>query len=281
MNSSRTLASPHLCLVGAGNMGGAMLGGWLKAGRDPKSITVIDPNPPQPMADMIAEYGVKHVTDANDASRPDVLLVAVKPQIMAAVLPGLSSLMDAKNVLVSVAAGTTIDQLAAPFGEMDGSPIRVVRAMPNTPAMVQRGITVCVSNSGVSLEQRDSVTDLLAAIGDVDWVEDEALIDAVTGVSGSGPAYVFHLAEALADAGVAAGLPSDLAAKLVQATVSGAGELMRQSDLPPSTLRKNVTSPNGTTAAALDVLMAEDGFPSLLERAVAAATNRSRELSKG
>jgi pyrroline-5-carboxylate reductase len=153
--------------------------------------------------------------------------------------------------------------------------------MPNTPAMVQRGITVCVANSGVSAQQREDVTQLLAAIGDVDWVENEALIDAVTGVSGSGPAYVFHLAEALADAGVAAGLPEEFAAKLAQATVSGAGELMRQSEMPPSVLRQNVTSPNGTTAAALDVLMARDGFPSLLERAVAAATNRSRELSKG
>ena len=133
----------------------------------------------------------------------------------------------------------------------------------------------------MSAEQRNGVTDLLVAIGDVDWVDDESLIDAVTGVSGSGPAYVFHLAEALADAGVAAGLPAELAAKLAQATVSGAGELMRQSDLSPSTLRENVTSPNGTTAAALDVLMAQDGFPSLLERAVAAATERSRELSKG
>ena len=281
MNSSRTPASPHLCLVGAGNMGGAMLGGWLKAGRDPKTITVIDPNPPQPMADMIAEYGVKHVTNAKNAARPDVLLVAVKPQIMGAVLPGLASLMHGENVLVSVAAGTTIDQLAKPFGQVNGNAVRVVRAMPNTPAMVQRGITVCVANSGVSAQQREDVTQLLAAIGDVDWVENEALIDVVTGVSGSGPAYVFHLAEALADAGVAAGLPEELAAKLAQATVSGAGELMRQSEMPPSVLRQNVTSPNGTTAAALDVLMAQDGFPSLLERAVAAATNRSRELSKG
>ncbi len=281
MISSRTPASPHLCLVGVGNMGGAMLGGWLKAGRDPQSITVVDPNPPQSMADMIAEYGVIHVTNAKDALRPDVLLVAVKPQIMGAVLPGLSSLMDEENVLVSVAAGTTIAQLSAPFGVKNGSPVRVVRAMPNTPAMVQRGITVCVANEIVSSEQRESVTDLLVAIGDVDWVEDEKLIDAVTGVSGSGPAYVFHLVEALAEAGAAAGLPAELATKLAQATVSGAGELIRQSDLSPSILRENVTSPNGTTAAALNVLMAEDGFPSLLKRAVAAATNRSRELSKG
>jgi len=258
-----------------------MLGGWLKSGRDPKSITVIDPNPPQPMLDMIAEYGVVHVTSAGNAPRPDILVAAVKPQIMSAVLPGLSSLMDSKNVLVSVAAGTTISQLASPFGMIEGNPVRVVRAMPNTPAMVQRGITVCVANEGVDPKQRDDVTQLLLAIGDVDWVDDEALIDAVTGVSGSGPAYVFHLAEALADAGVAAGLSAELAAKLAQATVSGAGELMQQSELSPATLRENVTSPNGTTAAALDVLMADDGFPSLLERAVAAATNRSRELSKG
>ena len=280
MNSSRALASPHLCLVGAGNMGGAMLSGWLKAGRDPKSITVIDPSPPKPMADMISQYGVLHVGDAKDAARPDVLFVAVKPQIMSAVLPSLSSLMDADNVLVSVAAGTTIAQLMAPFAEVNGKPVRVVRAMPNTPAMVQRGITVCVANDGANKVQCESVSELLAAIGDVEWVEDEALIDAVTGVSGSGPAYVFHLAEALTDAGVSVGLPAELAAKLAQATVSGAGELMRQSDLSPSILRENVTSPNGTTAAALEVLMRQDGFPSLLSRAVAAATDRSRELSK-
>ena len=138
---------------------------------------------------------------------------------------------------------------------------RIIRAMPNTPAMVQRGITVCVANERVDDAQRNAVTQVLSAIGQVEWVDDEALMDAVTGVSGSGPAYVFHLAEALAQAGAAAGLPPGLAAKLADATVSGAGELMRQSHLSPAVLRENVTSPNGTTAAALEVLMGEGGFP--------------------
>ncbi|MFD0916379.1 pyrroline-5-carboxylate reductase [Pseudahrensia aquimaris] len=272
------MSALKLCLVGVGNMGGAMLAGWLEAGRDPKSITVIDPQPPQPMADMMQKFGVDLRVSAEGVSAPDVLLVAVKPQIMGAVLEGLTSLVNAENVLVSVAAGTTIAQLAAPFSRV--SP-RIIRAMPNTPAQVQQGITVCVANGGVSNAQCDAVSDLLAAIGQVAWINDEKLMDAVTGVSGSGPAYVFHLAEALAQAGVSAGLPVELSAQLAQATVSGAGALMAQSDLSPTQLRENVTSPNGTTQAALEVLMAADGFPKLMERAVAAAAQRSEELSKG
>ncbi|MEM8750766.1 MAG: pyrroline-5-carboxylate reductase [Pseudomonadota bacterium] len=274
------VSSPTLCLVGAGNMGGAMLGGWLAAGRDPGAIMVIDPKPPEPMADMIAEHGVRWVRDAKDAGRADIVLVAVKPNIIGQVLPTLTPVVDGDTVLVSVAAGIPIERLAEPFGLFDGAPAKVVRSMPNTPAMVQRGITVCVANSGVSDAQREDVTTLLEAIGAVEWVDDEGLIDAVTGVSGSGPAYVFHLVEALAEAGKTAGLPNALAERLALETVSGAGELLRQSDLPPSQLRINVTSPNGTTAAALEVLMGEGGFPELLEKAVAAATNRSRELAK-
>lgn len=274
------MGNARLCLVGAGNMGGAMLAGWLAAGRDAASIEVIDPAPPEPMADLIAKYGVRLFADPAGAQRPDILLVAVKPQIIGDVLPGLTELMDADNVLVSVAAGTTLSSLQSPFGTFDGSPIRAIRAMPNTPAMVQRGVSVCVASSDVSDDQRAIVTGLLEAIGTVDWIEDEGLMDAVTGVSGSGPAYVFHLAEALAEAGVAAGLPAELAARLASGTVSGAGELLRQSDLPPATLRENVTSPNGTTAAALEVLMAQDGFPELLRRAVASAARRSKELSE-
>ncbi len=274
--SSQLHVSPTICLIGAGNMGGAMLSGWLAAGHDPATITVIDPKPPLYMLDLMAEQGVNHVTDAKDAKRPDFIVVAVKPQIMEVVLPGLAGLVDGENALVSVAAGTTIAKLSAPFADV--SP-RVIRAMPNTPAMVQRGITVCVPNTRVSDAQRSIVTKVLSAIGQVEWVEDELLMDAVTGVSGSGPAYVFHLAEALAEAGEAAGLPVQLAATLAEATVSGAGELMRQSELSPSQLRRNVTSPNGTTQAALEVLMAADGFPDLLREAVSAATKRSRELA--
>ncbi|NKB53624.1 MAG: pyrroline-5-carboxylate reductase [Rhizobiaceae bacterium] len=274
--SSQLHVSPTICLIGAGNMGGAMLGGWLAAGHDPATITVIDPKPPIYMLDLMAEHGVNHVIDAKDAKRPDLIVVAVKPQIMEVVLPGLVGLVDGENALVSVAAGTTIAQISAPFADV--SP-RIIRAMPNTPAMVQRGITVCVPNTRVSDAQRSNVTKVLSAIGAVEWVEDELLMDAVTGVSGSGPAYVFHLAEALAEAGEAAGLPVQLAATLAEATISGAGELMRQSELSPSQLRRNVTSPNGTTQAALEILMATDGFPDLLREAVAAAAKRSRELA--
>jgi pyrroline-5-carboxylate reductase len=274
--SSPSLASPTLCLIGAGNMGGAMLGGWLASGHDPRAITVVDPNPPEPMAKLMEDHGVNHVRNPEDAPRADLIIVAVKPQIMEMVLPGLTSLMDGDNALLSVAAGTTIAKLSAPFA---GISPRVIRAMPNTPAMVGRGITVCVGNARVSEDQRAMVTRVLSAVGLVEWVNDELLIDAVTGVSGSGPAYVFHLAEALAEAGEAAGLPAQLAATLAEATISGAGELMRQSELSPTQLRRNVTSPNGTTQAALDVLMADGGFPDLLHEAVAAATQRSRELA--
>ncbi len=272
------MTSCRLCLVGAGNMGGAMLGGWLAADHDPSDIEVVDPQPPAAMKEIAEDAGVRLVASPEEASRPDLIVVAVKPQIMGDVLPGLDRLVDGENALLSVAAGTTIAALAAPFE--DKNP-RVIRAMPNTPAMVQRGITVCVANDRVDDRQRETVTRVLSAIGDVEWVGDESLMDAVTGVSGSGPAYVFHLAEVLAEAGAAAGLPPFLAAKLANATVSGAGELMRQSDLSPAVLRENVTSPNGTTAAALDVLMSDNGLRPLMERAVAAATQRSRELAAG
>ncbi len=253
-----------------------MLAGWLASSHDPKAITVIDPKPNPAMAELIEKHGVRHETSADKAAAPDLIIVAVKPQLMEVVLPGLVSLVTSENALLSVAAGTPISKLAAPFEAV--SP-RIIRAMPNTPAMVQRGITVCVGNEGVTKAQREMVSGVLLAVGKVEWVNDEVLMDAVTGVSGSGPAYIFHLAEALAAAGVKAGLSPELANVLAQETVSGAGELMRQSDLSPTTLRENVTSPNGTTAAALEVLMGEEGFPQLLERAVAAATKRSKELA--
>lgn len=270
------MSDAKLCLVGAGNMGGAMLGGWLESGYDPSLISVLDPLPPPHIASLISKFEVAQFADADGVPRPDLIVVAVKPQIMGLVLPNIASLVDGDNALLSVAAGTTIANLSAPFADV--SP-RIIRAMPNTPSQVGRGITVCVANERVSETQKASVTELLLAVGQVEWVDDEALIDAVTGVSGSGPAYVFHLTEALAAAGEKAGLPAALAASLAQATVSGAGELMHQSELSPAQLRENVTSPNGTTAAALEVLMAKDGFPGLLEKAVAAATKRSRELA--
>ena len=274
--SSPSRVSPTLCLVGAGNMGGAMLKGWLSSGHDASAITVVDPKPADTMVRYLAQCGVHHVANAADAPRPDLIIVAIKPQLMELVLPQLVSLVDGENALLSVAAGTTIANLSSSFAKVNP---RIIRAMPNTPAMVQRGITVCVANDRVSDAQKTVVSDVLSAIGQVEWIEDEALMDAVTGVSGSGPAYVFHLAEALAQAGEAAGLPPKLAATLARATVCGAGELMVQSDVAPAQLRKNVTSPNGTTQAALEILMAEDGFPGLLRAAVKAATTRSKQLA--
>ena len=277
--TSRTSASPahklSLCLVGAGNMGGAMLGGWLSGGHDAGHIHIIDPSLAPAMAEMAGQHGVRVFADAKDAPGADVVIVAVKPQMMEAVLPQLAGIIKAETVVVSVAAGTSIATLETSFAAV--SP-KVIRCMPNTPAMVQRGVTVCVGNSRVNDDDRANVTALMEAIGTVEWVEDEGLIDAVTGVSGSGPAYVFYLAEVLAQAGEAAGLPADLAKRLARSTVCGAGELMHQSPLEAATLRENVTSPNGTTAAALGVLMADDGMTPLMEKAVSAATKRSREL---
>ncbi|MEL6505836.1 MAG: pyrroline-5-carboxylate reductase [Pseudomonadota bacterium] len=267
---------PTLCLVGAGNMGGALLAGWLGAGRAAANITVIDPNPPQAMVQLIEQSGVNHATTADGVARPDIVIVAVKPQIMDSVLPSLAPLLDSDNVLVSVAAGITMERLAKPF---DPAP-RVVRTMPNTPSMVGRGITVCVGSDRVSDEQKGWISDLMKAVGAVEWVDDESLMDAVTGVSGSGPAYIFHMVEAMAQAGEAAGLPPALALRLARATVEGGGELLHRSDDTAAQLRENVTSPNGTTAAALAVLMGKDGLLDLMTKAVAAAADRSRELAK-
>ena len=205
-----------------------------------------------------------------------VVVLAVKPQIMDAVLPGVKPFMHPSTVFLSVAAGKTIDSFEAGLGR-DAS---VVRTIPNTPAAVGRGITAAYANAHVSPEQKQQCDQLLRAIGAVVWVEGEDLIDVATGVSGSGPAYVFYMAECLAQAGVAAGLPQDIAVKLARETVIGAGELMHQSPLPPAQLRENVTSPNGTTAAALEILRDSGELAALMTRAVDAAANRSRALAK-
>lgn len=267
-------AAVPLVLVGAGKMGGAMLAGWLERGLDPKGVVLVDPAPPPEMAALIEDRGLVHRTAPPEDLTASVLVVAVKPQVMDAVLPGLRGVVGEGTVAVSVAAGKTLAALESGLG-----PCAVVRSMPNTPAQVGRGITVAVGNDRVTTAQKVLVTGLLSAVGKVDWVSDEALIDAVTAVSGSGPAYVFYLVEALTEAGRKAGLPDALAAKLARATVEGAGELLFQSPLDPATLRRNVTSPNGTTAAALAVLMADDGLQPILDRAVEAAARRSRELA--
>jgi pyrroline-5-carboxylate reductase len=262
-----------LVLVGAGNMGGAMLNGWLEAGTDPAAIVVIDPKPSEVMAARLATAGVRCESAAPEGMTAGVLMLAVKPQIMDDVLDGVTGLIGPETVSLSVAAGKTL----AYFEQRLGGAI--VRSIPNTPAMVGRGITGAVANAAVSAQARDEIERLLSVCGPVEWVEDEGLIDAITAVSGSGPAYVFYLVECMAEAGRKCGLPADLAMRLARATVTGAGELMHRSPDGAATLRQNVTSPNGTTAAALSVLMAEDGLQPLFDSALRAAADRSRELA--
>jgi len=265
-----------LLLAGAGKMGGAMLAGWLDRGLDPSQVIVQDPAPPPENAKLIEAHNLaKREPGAALSEPPAVIVVAVKPQIMGDVFPELATVAGPDTVVLSVAAGKTI----ASFEVHLPAGTAVVRSIPNTPAAIGRGITVCCANAHVSAAQRETCQALLSAVGEVGWVEDEGLIDAATAVSGSGPAYVFLLAECLAEAGRAVGLEPELAKHLANATVSGAGELLRQSGLEPSVLRQNVTSPGGTTAAALSVLMADNGLQPLLTRAVEAATKRSRELS--
>ena len=277
MSSSVTNAPPlaqikdTIVLAGAGKMGGAMLTGWLAGGLDAKCVAVIEPHP----SDEINALGARGVR-LNPKETGDVatLVVALKPQMFREAGPALKSFVGSSTLVVSIMAGTTIAALQEVCG---GS---VVRAMPNTPAAIGRGMTVAVAANNVSAAQREVADALLRATGSVEWVDDEDLMDAVTAVSGSGPAYIFLLAEELARAGVAAGLPAELATKLARETVAGSGELLHRSDAPSATLRQNVTSPGGTTAAALEVLMGEGGMQQLMIRAVAAATRRSKELAK-
>jgi pyrroline-5-carboxylate reductase len=262
-----------IVLVGAGKMGSALLEGWLALGLDPAGVTVIEPQPTPEIA-ALAARGLR-LNPAALPERTDAVVIAVKPQTAPEALAGLANCIAPGAVVISIMAGRTIGFLEAALPA--GTPI--VRAMPNTPAAIGRGITVAVPNARVTPAQRDLAHRLLAATGAVEWVDDEALMDAVTAVSGSGPAYIFLLAESLARAGEKAGLPAALAANLARATVAGAGELLHRSPLDPATLRHNVTSPGGTTAAALEVLMSADGLDPLMERAIAAATRRSRELA--
>lgn len=266
------LAGVNLLLVGAGKMGGAMLAGWLDGGV--KNVTVFDPAPPADMAALIAAHDLTLNPDAITA--PDVAVIAVKPQVMDAVLPTIAPHLGPETLVVSVAAGKTIAGLARHL--RGGQPI--IRTIPNTPSAIGRGMTVMVANQAADTDARRILaTTLLSACGRVAWIDDEAQMDAVTAVSGSGPAYVFLLAEAMAAAGVAAGLDKDLATTIARETVAGAGELLHQSDVPAATLRQNVTSPGGTTAAALSVLMGDDALQKLMTAAVAAAEKRGRDLA--
>ncbi len=266
-------ADRPVVLVGAGKMGGAMLDGWLARGLPPAALLAVDP---ACEAESRARWEAAGVTVADavpESLSAGVLLMAVKPQVMAEVMPAVRGARAADTVVVSVAAGITVATLEAGLG---AGP--VIRTIPNTPSQIGKGVTVAVANGAAGGAARAAATELLSAIGTVHFVEDEGLIDAATAVSGSGPAYVFHMAEALAAAGAAAGLPETLATAIARETIAGAAALMEETGLPAGTLRRNVTSPNGTTQAALDVLMADPGLTDLMTRAVAAATRRSREL---
>jgi len=262
-----------LVLVGAGKMGSAMLDGWLARGLDPKKIIVIEPQPVKAVK-ALARRGVK-LNPKDKVRLASAIVIAVKPQSAPEAVPPLARFIDKTTLVLSIMAGRTIGFLekSLPSGTA------IVRAMPNTPAAIGRGISVAVANAKISTRQRKQASDLLAAIGKVEWVDDEALMDAVTALSGSGPAYIFLLAECMARAGVAAGLPKELATRLARETVTGSAELLHRSDLDAATLRQNVTSPGGTTAAALEVLMGPGGFDQLLTQAIAAATRRSRDLA--
>ncbi len=274
LGSAALSAKVEIVLVGFGNMGQALVRGWLAKGRDPSSIRIVDP---MPAARAVAtQLGVA----ANDelaaaAYAPEVVVLAVKPHQLAEVLPQCAALVRAGAVFLSVVAGKTLREI----GEGLGSDARVVRAMPNTPAAIGRGITALVANTSVSRGQRGLCGELLAAVGAIEWLDDERHMDAVTAISGSGPAYVFLLIECLELAAVELGLDAALAKRLALATVAGASTYAADSREAAAELRRRVTSPNGTTQAALDVLMAEPGMKDLLARATQAAARRSRELA--
>jgi pyrroline-5-carboxylate reductase len=265
----------RLVLVGAGKMGGAMLEGWLKQGVDRAKIAVIDPSPPEEAKALIKQGTIAFNPPISSIEDVEIIVVAVKPQIATEAMSAIAALRNSRPLVLSVVAGKTIGF----FEKYFGSDAAIIRTIPNTPAAVGRGITAMAANGNVSAVQQALARALLLAIGEVVTVADERQIDAVTALSGSGPAYVFLLTECLTEAGKKLGLAEELATQLARATVSGAGELMRVSGLPAATLRHNVTSPKGTTHAALQVLMAENGMMKLFEDALAAAEKRSRELA--
>ncbi len=263
---------PPLLLVGCGRMGGAMLAGWRELGLSP-SVAV------DPALEAARHAGpdllvIGTAAEIPSGFTPEAVVFAVKPQQAAATLPDYAGYAGL-SVFLSIMAGRTIGGMQV----MLGADAAIVRAMPNTPAAVHQAISVACAGPGVSTERRKLCGTLLSAIGIVAWVEEEALLDPVTAVSGSGPAYVFLLAELLERAAEAQGIPRELAGTLARQTVAGSGALLAASNEDAAALRQAVTSPGGTTAAALQVLMAPDAWPAALRRAVEAATKRSQELA--
>ncbi|HCX15038.1 MAG TPA: pyrroline-5-carboxylate reductase [Rhodospirillaceae bacterium] len=267
-----------ILLVGSGRMGGALLEGWFKHGLNPVDVIVIEPAGRGAVASCNEHRALTvlpHVQDVPSDFHPDIIVFAVKPQIADEIVFEYASFTASQPVLLSVVAG----KKASYFRHHLGVEAAIVRAMPNTPAMVGKAISILYAAPAVSAVQRRVCEVLMGAVGKVEWIDDEALMDAVTALSGSGPAYVFLLAECMRDAGIKAGLPADLSARLAHATLSGAGAMLEQEIAEPEVLRKNVTSPGGTTAAAMSILMAEGGLKKLLEQAVLAAAKRSKELA--
>jgi pyrroline-5-carboxylate reductase len=262
-------------LVGAGKMGLALARGWLDAGLPPNHLLLVDPAP-NPAAQQLADdYGLTLNTDASGLL-PNVLVLAVKPQVIDSVMESLQPIVGPQTLAISIAAGIDIARLSRGL-DMG----RVVRTMPNTPAQIGKGITGAVAGPEVGPEGRDVAEALLSAAGPVVWFDDERQLDAVTAVSGSGPAYVFHLVEALAEAARRQGLPDAIAEQLARQTVIGSAALLEADPAPPAVLRQNVTSPNGTTQAGLEVLMGQPGLIDLIDRTVDAARKRSEELGRG
>ena len=262
-----------LLLAGAGKMGGALLRAWLDRGYDPRKIDVIESHPSPELIELAQAKGFALRAPSRP---PGILVLAIKPQTLDEAAASLASFASPNTLVVSILAGKTIANISAKLPQARA----IVRAMPNLPAAVGRGITALAANAAATPGQRAAAEALLAAVGGVEWLASEELIDAVAAVSGSGPAYVFYLAEALASAGSSVGLPASIAARLARATVEGAGELLFQSrEKSAAELRENVTSRGGTTAAALEVLMAQDGLKPLIERAVKAAKQRAEALA--
>jgi pyrroline-5-carboxylate reductase len=270
------LAGP-LLLVGCGKMGGALLAGWIAKGLPPVDTYVVEPEA-RLRTQARDRHGVVAFAEPKELPtdlRPRAIVFAVKPQAMGVVLPAYEHLVASGTVVLSIAAGTALARFEAAFG----AETPIVRAMPNTPAAIGQGVTALYANAYVDAAQKQLCEALMAAVGAVHWIDDEDQMHAITAMSGGGPAYVFLLIETLAKAGIACGLPPDLAWPLARGTVAGSGGLAAQSEEPVEVLRRNVTSPGGTTQAALEVLMAKDGIGELFERAIAAATRRSRELA--
>jgi pyrroline-5-carboxylate reductase len=266
-----------LLLVGCGKMGGALLEGWIEKGVAAQDICVVEPSGPA-AGKWRERFGIRVVESPDSLEpefRPGVVVFAVKPQGLGQAVPAYARFAATGTVFLSIAAGKPIRF----FAELLGEAAAIARAMPNTPAAIRRGISVACANDATTPEQRRLCLELLEAVGEAHWVDDESLLDAVTAVSGSGPAYLFLFVECMARAGEEMGLPPALSARLAWATVTGSAELLRQSGATPEQLRQDVTSPKGTTQAALQVLMAKGGLAAIMSRAVKAAHRRSRELA--